>query len=328
MQQYQKLVQEDLNVGTGLVWVTGPAAGDLLSTQTGLHSVARNQKSATSTWAPGAIAAGSYATTTIAVTSAVKADLVTASHDKVLTSALRLTGHVSAAGTVTVVLHNPTASAVTVASGTLSVLVFPARVPPVPTPYAYYKMEEASGNLLDSIGTKHLVPFAAPTYQATGKSNYAIEMTAGKVVWVSSGFPTSAGHSISLWCKFSGTDSTVSQIAGSMSGTNCGPGRITTSFGIYHATTFHAGSSGRTADEWYHLVYTFDGSSTHKLYVNGELDATHTGSGPGATDFEVNNTAGANTHVVDEVGWFNRVLNIGQVCSLYNDGDGLFWPWS
>jgi hypothetical protein len=53
-------------------------------------------------------------------------DLVLASHDKMLASDLRISGHVSEAGIAKVVIHNPTSAAVTVATGTVAVLVFPA----------------------------------------------------------------------------------------------------------------------------------------------------------------------------------------------------------
>lgn len=126
-QVYQRIVQEDLNVGTGEVWLKAPGGGEILSTQMGLHSVARGQKAYESTWAPGTITTGSKASTTVTVPDAEKGDFVLVSHDKVLTSALRMTGHINAADTVRVVIQNPTSASVTVASGTLSVLVLPVR---------------------------------------------------------------------------------------------------------------------------------------------------------------------------------------------------------
>lgn len=131
--KYEQLVQEDLNVGVEATWVTAPGSGELRSIQIGLHSVARGQKKWTCTWAPGAITTTSKASTTIAVTDAAVEDFVMASHDKILTNDLQIAGHVSEAGTVTVVIHNPTSATITVASGTLSVLVFPAKTGAAPT---------------------------------------------------------------------------------------------------------------------------------------------------------------------------------------------------
>jgi hypothetical protein len=124
-QRFQKLVQEDLNTGTELVWITAPGGGELLATQVGLHTFARGQRAYEVAWTPGAIQTTGKASTTVSVPDAATGDYVLASHNQILTSDLRITGHVSASGTVTVVIHNPTAAAVTVGAGTLRVVVFP-----------------------------------------------------------------------------------------------------------------------------------------------------------------------------------------------------------
>lgn len=120
---YETLVQEDLNVGVGSVTVTAPGGGTQSGTQVGIHSLGVGQNAETATWAPGAIANGSQASTTIAVSGAAVGDFVLASHDKILTSALLLSAHVSAADTVTVVIANFSGGSITPASGTLKVLV-------------------------------------------------------------------------------------------------------------------------------------------------------------------------------------------------------------
>jgi PKD repeat protein len=132
--KYEKVVEEDLNVGTDMVWVTAPNGGDLRATQVGIHSVALGQKRYTATWAPGSIAAGASATTTVTVPDAEVGDFVMASHDQILTSDLRILANVEADDTVQVVIHNPTSAAVTVASGTVAVIVFEsiAATPPDP----------------------------------------------------------------------------------------------------------------------------------------------------------------------------------------------------
>lgn len=125
-QKFGRLVEENLNVGTGLLWVTAPGGGKLRATQVGLHTFARGKQAYTATWAPGSIAAGDSDSVTLTVPDATTADFVLASHDKILTSDLRIVGNVSAANTAQVVIHNPTSAAVTVASGTVSVIVFPS----------------------------------------------------------------------------------------------------------------------------------------------------------------------------------------------------------
>jgi hypothetical protein len=129
MQKYELLVQEDLSIGTSLLWVTAPGGGELYATQVGLHSFARGQGLYSATWSPGAIAAGLSATTTLAVPDAAAGDFVLASFDTMGTNSLRICGYISAAGTAKVVLHNPTAASITPDSGTVRVLVFAAAAP-------------------------------------------------------------------------------------------------------------------------------------------------------------------------------------------------------
>lgn len=79
---------------------------------------------ASKTWDPPSVAAGAQTTTTLtAITGVVLGDRVTAvGFDKDL-QGMQLTGYVSAAETVTVVLRNGTAGAIDLASGTLTVVV-------------------------------------------------------------------------------------------------------------------------------------------------------------------------------------------------------------
>jgi len=124
---YEKVVQEDLNVGTSTTTVTTPDGGSLTGTQIGIHSFAVGQIQQTETWAPASIAAGEYESEDVTVPGAAVDDFVLVKLSTILTDDMMLTGHVSAADTVRVVLFNPTGSAVALASGTLGVLVFKSR---------------------------------------------------------------------------------------------------------------------------------------------------------------------------------------------------------
>lgn len=145
VQQYQLLVQEDLNVGTGDAWVRAPAGGLLRGTQVGLNAFARGQVSYSETWAPGMISAGSETSVTLTVPDATIGDFVMASHDKILTNDIRMSGHINAADTVRVVAHNPTAAGISVASGTLSVLVFLAIGAALPSSIVQGTITDGSG---------------------------------------------------------------------------------------------------------------------------------------------------------------------------------------
>jgi hypothetical protein len=125
---YEKVVQEDLNVGTSsAVTVTNPGGGTLTGTQIGIHSVAMGQVSFSETWNPASIAAAGYESEDITVPGAAVGDFVLASLSTMVTNDMMLSGHVSAADTVKVILFNPTASPINLDEGTLSVLVFKSR---------------------------------------------------------------------------------------------------------------------------------------------------------------------------------------------------------
>lgn len=124
---YEKVVQEDLNVGISTVTVTNPTGGSLTGTQIGIHSVAVGQVAWTETWNPGSIAAAGYEAEDVTVPGAAVGDFVMASLTTMVTNDMMLTAHVSAADTVKVILFNPTAGAIDLGSGTLAVIVFKAR---------------------------------------------------------------------------------------------------------------------------------------------------------------------------------------------------------
>lgn len=125
---FEKVVQEDLNVGTSSgVSVTAPSGGTLTGTQIGVHSFSVGQVAWTATWNPSAIAAAGYESTNVTVPGAAVGDFVMVSLDAIVTNDMIISGHVSAADNVRVVLFNPTAGSINLSSGTLSVLVFKAR---------------------------------------------------------------------------------------------------------------------------------------------------------------------------------------------------------
>jgi hypothetical protein len=125
---YDLAVQEDLNIGTEFpVEVTNPDGGVLYGTQIGIHTVAVGQTAYATTWNPSAIAALDYEALSIAVPGAAIGDFVDVSLSSILTNDMQLTGHVSAADTVRVILFNPTSGSINLASGDLTVLVYKAR---------------------------------------------------------------------------------------------------------------------------------------------------------------------------------------------------------
>ena len=124
---YEKAVQEDLNVGIAAATVTMPDGGSRDGIQIGIHSLAVGQVAYYESWDPGSIAAGGYEAQNVGVPGATVGDFVLVSLDTLLTNAMMISAHVSAADVVKVILFNPTAGAIDIGSGYLYVAVFKAR---------------------------------------------------------------------------------------------------------------------------------------------------------------------------------------------------------
>ncbi len=120
---YEKLVTEDMNVGTGTLPTKNPNGGQITGTQIGLHSFAVTQAKGTTTWDPSSISNGAEEAKEITVTGAALGDFAQASFSLDVAD-LQLDAQVTAANTVTATLSNNTGASVDLASGTLSVLVF------------------------------------------------------------------------------------------------------------------------------------------------------------------------------------------------------------
>lgn len=85
---------------------------------------------------------------------------------------------------------------------------------------------------------------------------------------------------------------------------------------------------------WYHVVFTYDGGTSVKLYWNGSLISTQSLSGAlnttGTTlrfGAAVNGGGTMNGGTVDEVGIWNRELSAAEVTLLYNGGNGVTYPF-
>ena len=86
-----------------------------------------------------------------------------------------------------------------------------------------------------------------------------------------------------------------------------------------------------TLNTWSHIMFTFDGSTTHKIYVNGVLKITQSnGSAQTITNSQnayigaLNNNGSTQNYFdgqIDEVAIFNRALNTTEIAALY-DGTG------
>lgn len=120
---YEKIVQEDLDVGVSTATKRNPGGGTLSATQIGIHTIARNQAASSKTWTPGSVASGGDVSTTVTVSGAALGDFVLVSFSLDLQE-LGISASVTAANTVEVVLQNNTGAAVVLGEGTLKALVF------------------------------------------------------------------------------------------------------------------------------------------------------------------------------------------------------------
>lgn len=124
---YEKLVQEDIDVGTGTSVVRNPGGGSLVGTQVGRHTFAVGQALTSASWTPGTIANGAKASTTVTVSGAALGDFAQGSFSLSL-QGCQLTAEVSATNTVTVVVSNLTGASVALTTaGTVRVLVDKSR---------------------------------------------------------------------------------------------------------------------------------------------------------------------------------------------------------
>lgn len=121
---YEKIVEEDLNVGPRAdVTVTMPGGGSATGHQLALSSLSEPKGGTTQVWDPAAVAQAATVSTTAAVPDAKVGDLVAVSFST-LQAGCFVFGRVSSADVVTVNLFNLSGATIDHASGTLRVLVF------------------------------------------------------------------------------------------------------------------------------------------------------------------------------------------------------------
>lgn len=90
---------------------------------------------------------------------------------------------------------------------------------------------------------------------------------------------------------------------------------------------FEPNNTTLVTSQWYHVVLTYDGSGTAKLYLDGSLEGTKTGLTLNTTHNQINfgrlALSGATQYhdgQIDEVSVFDVELSSSDVTSLYNSG--------
>ncbi|MDD4110154.1 MAG: LamG domain-containing protein [Clostridia bacterium] len=199
---------------------------------------------------------------------------------------------------------------------------------------SYYKLDEISGSVIDSVGSNTGTNNGATTNVA-GKINtaYDFDGTNDKIVY--SGNLASSSTTLSTWFKF--TESGIYrfiELGGLTTVTNSFMS-IVHEDGILGSIRDDAGHTVSTSaytgyndGNWHMATLTEDGTNI-KLYVDGNLLETKSISTIGTqtfTSFNIGVYQGSYQYfsgTIDEVGIWSRALTPSEVELLYNDGDGL-----
>lgn len=218
---------------------------------------------------------------------------------------------------------------------------------------SYWKLDEASGNAADSVGSNTLTNTGTMTYAAAKINNGAVPASGKYLIATDPSFSEGQNMSWSFWGRpasiptdffaltkrvtvtanrsfrigNNGVDGTM-LVSISSDGSSANEGSCTSNAAIF------------VANETHFYVVTFDGTqasgSRCKIYKDG-VDVTGTDATP-STVF--NSTAnfylGANEGGglnwpggwLDEVGTWNRTLAPSEVTTLYNGGAGLQYPFT
>lgn len=191
----------------------------------------------------------------------------------------------------------------------------------------YWKMEESTGTGAkdDLLSTLDLTP-SATVDQITGKNGYASTQNVGEYLSNSSStFAWNTAYSISGWLNTAGlTD--VGVFFRPTTGATAYLARNTSvlRIGTPGGSTYD-GTTALTAGTWFHVIFTYDGISRYRAYLNGSLEISCTDStANGGTGFQIGSHSGHNLSV-DEVGWYTHEMTQEQVTALYNGGTGEFF---
>lgn len=207
----------------------------------------------------------------------------------------------------------------------------------------YYKLDETSGNILDSVDGNTLTTSGSPTQNVTGKINKAIEFAHANDSLAS--IPTeSKQQTMNAWIYYkSSLNSTNSFFSINNTGTN----------DLFMSYREYANPSGTTKpsleiggatittdyniplNSWHMITWTWNGTTDTngvKIYVDGIKRGEGTSGSsniPSGNGYFGQNPDAGNTNsdiVFDEVGYWNRQLSAGEVIQLYFNGNGQTYP--
>ncbi len=204
---------------------------------------------------------------------------------------------------------------------------------------AYYELEEPSGTANSTVFGINLTNNTAgvPTFQATGKINFAYDFSASPINNTLLGILPSGNEDLSMACWVN--KDVPEGNAGIIGlGDNTPAGESMNIIADSSKWTFNGGSGNQflmhdsiiVGGNWYYLVATYDsGTDLVVTYVNGTNFANTTlSTGTNLNDYlELGGltwvASGNLIGLLDECGVWNRTLNSSEIQALYNNGDGL-----
>ena len=195
---------------------------------------------------------------------------------------------------------------------------------------SYYKMDDPTGNLIDSLGVNNLTTNTGD-YNATGIIKTAIDYEQDNSDSSSGTFsdPPTDEFAISLWVKFENLDSTEGVLSLAPDGTH--GIMLYATVGNLQSYLFDGdviSNTPITSGSFNHVIFTRDSSDNVTLYVNGTfIDwLTDTQSIVGINKLKLCTQGSALNYcdgILDEIGIWNRSLSQAEVTQLYNGGSGI-----
>lgn len=209
---------------------------------------------------------------------------------------------------------------------------------------SYWALEEASGNRADSHGSNTLTDNNTVA-SATGKISTAADFEASNSEWLScaDNAALSTGDidfSLSFWVYFESTG--YQELAGKWTGGGTDREWLIYTFGGAMSFQVQGPSSGQTVTHgtsltsgvWYHVVVWHDSvNNVIGITINDTSAVTQAHSGganDGTADFTLGGRSGSVYFdgLMDEVGFWKKVLSAAEITSLYNGGSGFAYPFS
>jgi hypothetical protein len=224
---------------------------------------------------------------------------------------------------------------------------------------SYWKFDESSGDAADSHGDNDLTKVGGN--YVTGKINNGIDLEASSSQYLvigdafQSGLDIVGSLTIAAWIKLESLPTSGKYFIIADKGRQGVIGNVSYNFSIFNSsgtyklnTQLSNGTSLNTLNvtwtpstaTWYHVALTYNVSTKEcKFYVNGaQQGTTQTGTLSSINndnyDFHVGAIETASISkdlffdgIIDELGIWKRELALADIEDLYNDGDGLQYPF-